>query len=179
MEKTVDERLMDLEKRLATLEEKQVKDQVALVVFSEELDRVMAAFIIATGAAAMGQQVTMFFTFWSLNVLRKQKLYTGKDWLSRMMTLLSPSGASHLSLSKMNFWGIGSKLMVEKMRTKNIATLEDLIKLAQDLKVVLIACEMTRDLMNIRDEELIFGVESGGVGAFLGEALNSRLTLFI
>jgi|SRR3990167_317921 len=179
MEKTVEERLMNLEKRLATLEEKQVKDQVALVVFSEELDRVMAAFIIATGAAAMGQQVTMFFTFWGLNVLRKQKLFAEKDWLSRMMTLMSPSGASHLPMSKMNFWGIGAKLMIEKMKKNNIATLEDLIKLAQDLNIVLIACEMTRGLMNIQDEELIAGIESGGVGAFLGEALNNRLTLFI
>lgn len=179
MGKTTEEKLLDLEKRISALEERQSKDQVAIVLFSGELDRAMASFIIATGAAAMGQQVTMFFTFWGLNVLRKQKIYAEKDWLSKMMTLMAPSGASHLPLSKMNFWGAGTKMMIQKMQSKNVSTLEDLIKLAQDLGVVLIACEMTRDLMNIRNEELISGISSGGVGAFLGEALHSRLTLFI
>lgn len=175
----MEDRLIALEKRLEALEERQAKDQVALVVFSGELDRAMAAFIIATGAAAMGQKVTMFFTFWGLSILRKQKIYAEKDWPSQMMTLLSSSNASDLPLSKMHFWGIGTKIMQEKMRMKNIASLEDLIKLAQDLGIVLIACEMTRDLMNIQNEELISGIESGGVGAFLGEALQSRLNLFI
>ena len=179
MAQSIEQKLSDLEKRLASLEEKQPKDQVALVVFSEELDRAMAAFIIATGAAAMGQHVTMFFTFWGLNILRKQNLYANKDWMSRMMTLMAPSGAKHLPLSRMNFWGIGTKMMNKKMQEKNVTTLEDLIKIAQDLGVTLVACEMTRDLMNIQNEELIANVESGGVGAFLGEALHSKLTLFI
>lgn len=179
MEKTLEEKLLDLESRLATLEKKQSKDQVTLVVFSEDLDRVLAAFIIATGAAAIGQKVTMFFTFWGLNSLRKQKIYAEKDWLSRMMTLMAPAGASDLSLSKMHYWGVGTKLMTQKMQKKNVASLEDLIKVAQDLGVQMIACEMSKDLMNIHDEELISGVESGGVGAFLGDAIESRLSLFI
>ncbi|HAB98912.1 MAG TPA: hypothetical protein DCE71_03720 [Parachlamydiales bacterium] len=175
---SLEQKVTDLEKRQAAQEKKQAKDHVALVVFSEELDRAMAAFIIATGAAAVGQKVTMFFTFWGLNILRKQKIYAGKDWMSRMMTLMAPSGASHLSLSHMNFWGIGTKMMMMKMKEKKVATLQDLIQTAQDLGVNLIACEMTRDLMNIKDEELINQVGSGGVGSFLGEALQSRLTLF-
>ncbi len=179
MEKTLEEKLLDLENRVADLEKKQSKDQVTLVVFSEDLDRVLAAFIIATGAAAIGQQVTMFFTFWGLNALRKQKIYAEKDWLSRMMTLMAPSGASNLSLSKMHYWGVGTKLMTHKMQKKNVTSLEDLIKIAQDLGVKLIACEMSKDLMNIHNEELISGVESGGVGAFLGDAIESRLSLFI
>lgn len=179
LEKTLEEKLLDLENRLATLEKKQSKDQVTLVVFSEDLDRVLAAFIIATGAAAIGQQVTMFFTFWGLNSLRKQKIYADKDWLSRMMTLMAPSGASNLSLSKMHYWGLGTKLMTQKMQKKNVTSLEDLIKIAQDLGVKLIACEMSKDLMNIQNEELISGVEPGGVGAFLGDAVESRLSLFI
>ncbi len=179
MSGSVEERLKEMEKRLAALEENQAKDQVALVVFSQELDRAMAAFIIATGAAAMGQKVTMFFTFWGVNILRKQKVYAKKDWLSQMMTLMAPSGASHLPLSNMNFWGIGTKLMTQKIKEKKFQTLEDLIQLAHDLGIVLIACEMSRDLMQIGMEELIPGLESGGVGAFLGEALQSRLTLFI
>lgn len=175
----MEEKLAELEKRLKSLEEKQTKDQVALVVFSEDLDRAMAAFIIATGAMAMGQKVTIFFTFWGLNILRKKKTYAGKDLFSRMMTLMSPSGPMDLPLSKMNYWGIGAKLMIGRMHEKNVSTLEDLIKLAQELGVTLIACEMTKELMNIHDEELISGLESGGVGAFLGEALYSRLTLFV
>jgi len=175
----LEKKIAELEKRLALLEEKQKKDQVALVVFSGELDRALAAFIIASGAAAIGQQVSMFFTFWGLNILRKGKHYSGKDWISKAMTLIASSGPGHLPLSQMNFWGIGTQLMKGKMQEKNIASLEELISLVQSLGVVLIACEMTRDLMDIRDEELISGIESGGVGSFLGEALNSKLTLFI
>lgn len=172
-------KLLDLEKRLKALEAKQAKDQVALVVFSGELDRALAAFIIATGAAASGQKVTLFFTFWGLDILRKKKTFSHKDWMSQMMTLMAPNGASHLSLSKMNFWGIGAKMMAKKMKDKHIASLADLIKIARDLNVTFIACETTRELMNVQMDELIDGVESGGVGAFLGEALESRLTLFI
>lgn len=175
----MDAKIADLEKRIATLEAKQPKDQVALVVFSGELDRALAAFIIATGAAASGQKVTLFFTFWGLDILRKDKIYAHKDWMSCMMTLMAPSGASHLPLSKMNFWGVGTKMMAKKMKDKNIASLGDLMKLAQELQVVFVACETTRELMNVHMEELIDGVESGGVGAFLGEALESRMTLFI
>lgn len=179
MEVNIEEKIAGLEKRIKILEEAQTKDQVALVIFSEDLDRAMAAFIIATGALAMGQKVTMFFTFWGLNVLRKNKTYTDKDWFSRMITFMSPAGAMDLPLSRMNYWGVGAKLMTERMHQKNVSSLEDLIKLAQDLGIVLIACEMTKDLMNIHDDELISGLESGGVGAFLGEALDSRLTLFV
>ncbi len=179
MENDIAEKLIAFEKRLEALEEKQAKDQVALVVFSEDLDRAIAAFIIATGAAAMGQKVTMFFTFWGLNILRHKKTYAGKDWFSRMMTLMSPAGAENLPLSKMNYWGVGTKLMMGRMREKNVSSLADLIKLAQDLGVELVACEMTKELMNIHDEELISGLESGGVGTFMGEALDSRLALFI
>ncbi len=175
----VEIRLIELEKRLKELEGKQTKDQVTLVIFSEDLDRLMAAFIIATGALAMGQKVTMFFTFWGLNVLRKTKTYAGKDLFARMMTIMAPSGAAHLPLSRMNYFGAGAKLMKWRMGQKNVTSLEDLIKLAQELGIVLIACEMTKELMNIHDEELISGWESGGVGAFLGEALDSRVTLFV
>lgn len=175
----MDAKIIELEKRVAALEAKVAKDQVAIVVFSAELDRALAAFIIATGAAAAGQKVTLFFTFWGLDILRKKKIYADKDWMSQMMTLMAPSGATHLPLSKMNFWGIGTKMMAKKMKDKNIASLSDLIKIAQELNVSFVACETTRELMNVHMEELIEGVESGGVGAFLGEALESRLTLFI
>ena len=175
----MDEKLKELEKRIAALEERQFKDQVSIILFSGDLDRALSAFIIATGAAAMGQQVSIFFTFWGLDVMRKQKIYENKDWLTRLLTLMAPSGADHLHLSKMDFWGVGTSLMKGKMADKNISSLEELIKMAQELGVVMIACEMTRELMNIRDEELIEGMKPGGVGTFLGEALHSRLSLFI
>lgn len=174
-----DEKIKELEKRIEALESAMPKDQVSIVLFSGELDRALAAFIIATGAAAMGMKVTMFFTFWGYGAIKKQTLYAGKDWMSKLLAAMSPSVPSQLPLSKMHFWGLGTLMMKEKMKEKNVSSLEDLIKMAQDLGITMISCEMTKDLMNIQDAELIDGLESGGVGAFLGEAIHGRLTLFI
>ena len=151
-----------------------------IVVFSNDMDRVMSSFIIANGASAMGCKVNMFFTFWGLNVLRKsQKVSVKKTFLESMFTKMMPRGVSELKLSKMNMGGLGTKLMKRVMRQKNVNTLDELIDMAQKAGVRLIACSMTMSIMGLKKEELIDGIEEGGVAAFLEDADRSNVTLFI
>jgi peroxiredoxin family protein len=175
----LEERIRDLEKRLALVEGQAAEDRVALVVFSGDLDRTLAAFIIATGAAAMGQQVSMFFTFWGLSVLKKDKQLSGKSLFQRMMTLMTPGSSESLPVSKMNYFGAGAKMLRAMMKQKNVSSLEEMISLARELGVRMTACEMSRDLMGIKDSELVAGLESGGVASFLADALKARTSLFI
>ncbi len=175
----LEEKLQDLEKRLAYVEGQVGEDRVSLVVFSGDLDRVLAAFIIATGAAAMGQQVSMFFTFWGLSVLKKDKQLAGKTLFQKMMTLMSPGSSKSLPVSKMNYFGVGAKMLRSMMKEKNVNSLEEMVSLARELGVRMIACEMSRDLMGIQESELVAGLESGGVASFLADSLKSRTSLFI
>jgi peroxiredoxin family protein len=175
----LEEKLRDLEKRLAHVEGQVAEDRVALVVFSGDLDRVLAAFIIATGAAAMGQQVSMFFTFWGLSVLKKDSQLSGKTLFQKMMTVMSPGSSKSLPVSKMNYFGVGAKMLRSMMKEKNVSSLEEMIALARELGVRMIACEMSRDLMGIKESELVAGLECGGVASFLADSLKSRTNLFI
>lgn len=155
-------------------------DKKTIIVFSNDMDKVMAAFVIATGAAAMGDEVTMFFTFWGLNVLRDaNKKVKGKSILEKMFGTMMPKGVKNLPLSKMNFCGIGPKLMKHMMKKKNVMFLSDMIKQAQELGIKMIACSMSMDVMGIKKEELIDGVEIGGVATYLGEANEAGVNLFI
>ena len=176
---TLEEKLQDLEKRLTQVEGQVAEDRVALVVFSGDLDRVLAAFIIATGAAAMGQQVSMFFTFWGLSVLKKDRQLSGKTLFQKMMTLMSPGSSKSLPVSKMNYFGVGAKMLRSMMKKKNVSSLEEMISLARELGVRMIACEMSRDVMGIKESELVAGLECGGVASFLADSLKSRTSLFI
>ncbi len=173
------QRLALLESRLTELEETQPDDRVSLVVFSGELDKVLAAFVIATGAAAVGQEVSMFFTFWGLSALKKTSTLAGKNFFEKMMGVMSPAGTEQLPVSKMNYFGIGAKMLRKMMKDKNVASLEEMMELSRELGVKMVACEMSRDVMGISDEELVDGLESGGVGSFLGDSLRSRASLFI
>ena len=175
----LEEKLQDLEKRLAYVEGQVAEDRVALVVFSGDLDRVLAAFVIATGAAAMGQQVSMFFTFWGLSVLKKDSQLSGKTLFQAMMTLMSPGSSQSLPVSKMNYFGVGAKMLRSMMKEKNVSSLEEMISLARELGVRMIACEMSRDVMGIKETELVAGLECGGVASFLADSLKSRTSLFI
>jgi peroxiredoxin family protein len=176
---TFEDRLRDLEKRLAQVEGQVAEDRVALVVFSGDLDRVLAAFVIATGAAAMGQQVSMFFTFWGLSVLKKDSQLAGKTLFQKMMALMSPGSSQSLPVSKMNYFGVGAKMLRFMMQEKNVSSLEEMIALARELGVRMIACEMSRDVMGIKESELVAGLECGGVASFLADSLKSRTSLFI
>jgi peroxiredoxin family protein len=177
--RTLEEKLVEIEKRLAHVEGQMAEDRVALVVFSGDLDRVLAAFIIATGAAAMGQHVSMFFTFWGLSVLKKDKQLSGKSLFQKMMTLMSPGSSKSLPVSQMNYFGVGAKMLRSMMKEKNVNSLEEMITLARELGVRMIACEMSRDLMGIKEAELVAGLECGGVASFLADSLKSRTSLFI
>ena len=151
-----------------------------IIVFSGDLDKVLASFIIANGAAAMGRPVTMFFTFWGLNVLRKpEKQKVEKTFMENMFGTMMPRGAGKLKLSNMNMGGMGTAMMKKIMQDKNVDSLEDLIKKAMKAGVKIVACTMSMDVMGIKEEELIEGVELGGVGAYLGDAEESNVNLFI
>jgi peroxiredoxin family protein len=175
----LEEKVEALEKRLREVEERAPEDRVSLIVFSGDLDRVLAAFIIATGAAAMGQQVSMFFTFWGLSVLKKGRKLSGKTIYQKMMALMSPRSSRSLPVSKMNYFGVGAKMLRSMMKEKSVSSLEDMIALARDLGVRMIVCEMSRDVMGISDSELMGRLECGGVATFLGDSLKSRTSLFI
>jgi NADPH-dependent 2,4-dienoyl-CoA reductase/sulfur reductase-like enzyme/peroxiredoxin family protein/rhodanese-related sulfurtransferase/TusA-related sulfurtransferase len=151
-----------------------------MVVFSGELDKAIAAFIIATGAASMGRKVTLFFTFWGLNVLRRpEKVAVKKNLVEKMFGMMMPRGSKKLQLSSLSMGGLGTKMMRAVMKSKNVSSLEELIQTALDTGVKLVACQMTMDVMGIHPEELIDGVELGGVATMLGAAELSDTTFFI
>lgn len=151
-----------------------------IIVFSGDLDKVLASFIIANGAAAMGRPVTMFFTFWGLTALRKsEKQPVRKSLVESMFGFMLPRGSQKLKLSKMNMGGMGTAMMKKIMNDKNVDSLETLIQKAMKSGVKIVACTMSMDVMGIQAEELIDGVELGGVGAYLGDAEESNVNLFI
>ena len=153
-----------------------------IILFSGDFDRVMAAFIIANGAAAMGDDVTMFFTFWGLNILRKpEKVQTTdkKSALQAMFGKMMPKGTRHLGLSKMNFAGAGAPLMKQVMKKANAMSLEELVDTAREQGVKFIACTLSMDILGFKKEELIDGLEFAGVATYLGEADEANVNLFI
>ncbi|HYE82719.1 MAG TPA: DsrE/DsrF/DrsH-like family protein [Clostridia bacterium] len=151
-----------------------------MIMFSGDLDKAMAGLIIANGAAAMGDDVTMFFTFWGLNVLRRaQKIKVRKSFMEKMFGWMMPRGAEKLGLSKMNMGGMGTAMMKGIMRKKKVSSLPELISSAQDMGVKFIACTMSMDVMGIKPEEIIDGVEYAGVATYLGEADQANVNLFI
>jgi peroxiredoxin family protein len=168
------------ERTLAELRERTVDNRAALVVFSGDLDKVLAGFVIATGAAAAGLETSMFFTFWGLAALKKKGAASGqKNVMERMFALMTPSSTQSLGTSRMNFLGMGAVMLRKMMKDKQIASLEELMQLAGELGVKMIACTMSMDAMGVGKEELIDGLEYGGVATFMADAASSRVTLFI
>lgn len=158
----------------------QGRDNKTLVVFSGDLDKAIASFIIANGAASMGKKVTMFFTFWGLNILRKpEKVKVKKGLIDNMFGMMMPRGSKRLKLSNMNMMGMGGKMIRKVMKDKNVSSLEELIQAAIDSGIEVVACQMSMDVMGLKKEELIDGVKIGGVGYYLGEAEDSNVNLFI
>ena len=155
-------------------------DKKTLIVFSGDLDRALAAFIIANGAAAMGDEVTMFFTFWGLNILRKaKKVKVKKNFLQAMFGWMMPRGAGRLGLSKMNFGGMGATMMKRIMKAQHVDSLEQMLATAREQGIKMVACTMSMDVMGIKEEELIDGLEYAGVASYLGEADEANVNLFI
>ncbi len=154
-----------------------------IIVFSGDYDRVMAAFIIANGAAAMDDEVTMFFTFWGLAALRKTDGVAAPDakksGLQKAFSAMLPKNAEKLGLSKFNFGGAGRSMMKRVMKAENVMTVAELIETAREQDIKLIACTMSMDVLGIGKEELIDGIEYAGVATYLGEADESNVNLFI
>lgn len=170
----------EIDRRIDEVRERTVDNRATLIVFSGDLDKVLASLVIATGAASAGLETSMFFTFWGLSVLKKQDATAKKKNLKqRLFALMTPSGTRELGVSKMNYFGMGARMFRAMMKEKKVSSLEEMFSLARDLGVTMIACGMSMDIMGVERDELIGGVEYGGVGAYLGKAASSRLSLFI
>jgi peroxiredoxin family protein len=173
------ERLTALE---GTVRAQATEDRLALIVFSGSLDRQIAAFVLATGAAASGMEVDMFFTFWGLSALRDPEKKAGKkDFVARAFGWVLPKGFGKLPLSIMNMGGLGRSLMQRVMKQKNFASIPDMLKICEELGVNLWACDMSREVLGIQPEELISYPRLGhcGVAHFLERASRSRVTMFL
>ena len=163
-----------------SLEKRDFEHGKTFVVFSGDLDKAIASFIMANGAAAMGRPVTMFFTFWGVSILRRpEKVHVKKSFIGKMFGFMMPRGSKKLGLSRMNFGGIGAKMIRAVMKQNGVSSLEELIESARQKGVKFVACQMSMELMGITAEELIDGVELGGVATMLGSTEKSDLTYFI
>lgn len=161
-------------------EKREFEHGKTFVVFSGDLDKAIASFIMANGAAAMGRPVTMFFTFWGVSLLRRpEKVRVKKSLIGKMFSFMLPRGSKKLGLSRMNFGGIGAKMIRAVMKQNGVSSLEELIESAKQKGVKFVACQMSMELMGITAEELIDGVELGGVATMLGSTEKSDLTYFI
>jgi peroxiredoxin family protein len=154
--------------------------KTTIVLLSGDYDKAMAAYIIANGAAAYDHEVTIFHTFWGLNALRKdESISVEKGFLEKMFAKMMPRGADKMGLSKMNFAGFGPKLIKKVMKKHNALPLPQLIEMAQEQDIKLIACTMTMDLLGLQQEELLDNIEYAGVAAYLAEAEDGNVNLFI
>jgi peroxiredoxin family protein len=171
----------DLQKRLEKLEAG-TKDQVSMVIFSGDLDKILAAMIIATGAAAYDMKVNLFFTFWATAALRDPVKKPGKkDFMSKMFGMMLPKGSGKIKLSKMNMAGMGTSMIKSIMKKHKVASLEEMFVTAGELGVQINVCEMSMNLMGFKKEELIDypGMAICGVATFLTDASESKIQLFI
>lgn len=179
----LEQRLAELETRLASdvasLREDLPEHRATLVLFSDSLDKALASMVIATGAAALGMEVSVFVTFWGLSVIKKGRHFDQKSLMESLISLLNPGSSNDLQPSKMAYWGLGAQLFRQEMAKKGIATLEDMIELAREMGVRFTACEMSMDVMGIKHAELLDGIEVGGVATYLGDAARSKVSLFI
>ncbi|ULM99054.1 DsrE/DsrF/DrsH-like family protein [Peribacillus frigoritolerans] len=156
------------------------KKKTTIILFSGDYDKAMAAYIIANGAAAYDHEVTIFHTFWGLNALRKDEpISLKKGFLEKMFEKMMPRGSDKMGLSNMNFAGMGPKMIKHVMKKHNAMSLPNLIELAQEQEIKLIACTMTMDLLGLQQEELLDGIEYAGVAAYLAEAEDGNVNLFI
>ena len=167
-----------MESRLAKLEKN--GSQLTMVLFSGDFDKVFATFIIATGALAMGKKVSMFVTFWGLDAIKKPVMKTaGRQLLEKMVLWMRPKGPDKLGTSQMNFGGIGPLLFRYMMGKKNVESLPSLIGMAQEMGIKIIACQMSMDVMGVKKEDLLDGIEVGGVATMLSDSFASNTTLFV
>lgn len=173
--------LLELQQKVAELSARAPADRLSMVVFSGSLDRQLAAFLIATAAAASGMEVVMFFTFWGLGALRDPKKRVAKTLRERLFGVMLPRGTRTLPLSQLNLGGLGPRLVRYIMAEQRVASLENLIDLAGELNVQIYACDMSRALLGIKMEELISYPHLGACGAatFVERAAGGKVSLFL
>lgn len=177
--------LEDIQRRLGALEGKiaanATEDRISLIVFSGSLDRMIAAFVLASTAAASGMQVDMFFTFWGLAALRDHRKNVKKDWLSRMFGWMLPRGMKDLPLSTMNMGGAGPLMIRQIMKKKRFSSLEEMLAMCSEFGVKIYACDMSREVMGISADELIDypHLDYCGAASFIEKASGSRITMFL
>jgi peroxiredoxin family protein len=178
----LEKQIEELKSQMDTLSNKTPENKISMIVFSGDMDKVLASLVIATGSVAMGMDVVMFFTFWGTPVLRdKTKKVGGKDMMATMFGTMLPKGTSEVKLSKMNMGGMGTAMMKSLMKKKNVASIEQMLEMASELGVRIFICEMSMDLMGFKREEMIDypNLTYCGVAKFLEEAINSKIQLFI
>ncbi|MGA3012501.1 MAG: DsrE/DsrF/DrsH-like family protein [Bacteroidales bacterium] len=158
------------------------KDQLSMVVFSSDMDKILAAMIIATGAAAYDMKVKLFFTFWAISALRDpKKKVRGKNFMEKMFGMMLPKGSGKVKLSKMNMARMGTSMIKGIMKKHNVASLEEMFTTAAEIGVEINICEMSMNLMGFKKEEMIDYPKMTvcGVGTFLSDAQESKIQLFI
>lgn len=156
-------------------------DKVTIIIFSGDLDRVMAGFFLATSAASMGMEVTMFFTFWGLNVIKRDtKFFRGRGIMRKMLNIINRGGANRLPLSKFHMLGLGTWMMKKLMKESNIPSAEEMLKMSKELGVKIIACTTTMCVMGLSKDDFIPEIDSfAGASTYLAEAKDGRVNLFI
>jgi peroxiredoxin family protein len=172
-------RVAALEAKVAELDVRAPRNKATIIVFSGDMDKVLAALVIATGAAAMGMEVALFHTFWGLMPLRKGRKVDGKNLLEGALQYLTPAGIGKLSPSKLAMMGAGARVFRKLMKDKEVQSPEELLALARETGVRITACTMSMDVMGIGEDELMDGLQFGGVAAYLADAAESKVTLFI
>lgn len=181
MNEEIEKQILELQKKVGKLE-KGTKDQLSMVVFSGDLDKILAAMIIATGATAMDMKVKLFFTFWAISALREpEKKVTGKTFMSKMFGIMLPNGRNKIKLSKMNMCGMGTAMIKGLMKKNKVASLDEMFSLAAELGVEINICEMSMNLMGFKKDEMIDYPHMNicGVATFLSDASESKVQLFI
>jgi len=174
-------RLQRLESQVAgqARTQQRIRNGLTIIAFSGDMDKLGAGFTLATGAAAMCFTVSMFFTFWGLSALKRTTRFKGKGLLGKLLTAMQPSGPGTLGLSKWNLLGLGRSFFDMVMRRRHVQTLTELIGLARELKARMVACQASMEVMAITREEILEGVEIGGVATCLDAVCSSGATLFV
>jgi len=174
--------IKNLKQQISNIEKKKDKNKLCMIIFSGDLDKIIAAFIMATGAAAMGTQVSMFFTFWGTTALRDpHKKGKGKNLIGKMFGFMLPKGVDKLKLSKMHMAGLGTSMIRSIMKKKKVPSLPEMIEIAEELEVRISICEMSMDLMGMKKEEMIDynNLRYCGVATCIKDSCDSFSTLFI
>lgn len=176
----LEERIAQLEQEVESLRAKTPDaNKATLLFFSGDQDKALAGLMIGTTAASMGMDVTMFFTFWGVNVLKQKRSYSGKDLKEKMIDLMTPAGADHMGVSQLNMLGMGPMMLKMMMKDKNVVSADEMLELARDSGVHIIACSTTMQVMGFKSEELLDGIEVAGAASYMAEASHSGCTLFI